>query len=210
MVNEDLRRELLAMQDEDVRVRSELAGQLGGPYVPRMEEVHVRNAARLRALIAEYGWPSEDVAGKDGARAAWFIAQHAMGDPDFQRHALALIRACVAHRRLPAWHGAYLQDRIAMQEGKPQRYGTQWMDDPFDGYVRPWRIDDPGRVDELRASVGLGPLPPIPPPGPPLSAEERAAIEESQRWWHEWLVQKGWRADAPIAEDRNSEMSTSL
>lgn len=57
MANEALRRELVAMREEDLRVRQELmdAGELGGPYVPRMEALHVANAARLRALITEYG-----------------------------------------------------------------------------------------------------------------------------------------------------------
>ena len=67
MINQSLRNELLAMREEDLRVRGELdaAGELGGPYVPRMEAVHVRNAARLRELIAQYGWPAEDIAGEE-------------------------------------------------------------------------------------------------------------------------------------------------
>ena len=71
------------MREEDLRVRNQLmeAGELGGPYVPRMEAVHVRNAARLRELIAVHGWPAEDIAGEDGAKAAWFIVQHSVGEP---------------------------------------------------------------------------------------------------------------------------------
>ncbi|HJW99219.1 MAG TPA: DUF6624 domain-containing protein, partial [Terriglobales bacterium] len=86
MVNLALRQELVAMKEEDLRVRKELAdaGELGGPYVPRMEAVHVRNAARLRELLAKHGWPTEEIAGKDGAEAAWFVTQHAIGEPDFQ------------------------------------------------------------------------------------------------------------------------------
>lgn len=85
MILESLRQELLAMREEDLRVRGELdaAGELGGSYVPRMEAVHVRNAARLRELIVLHGWPAEDMAGEDGARAAWFIAQHAVVEPEF-------------------------------------------------------------------------------------------------------------------------------
>src|ERR1700735_3165486 len=102
MVNEALRSELLAMEAEDRRVRKELmdAGLLGGPYVPRMEAVHVKNAARLRELIAEHGWPAEDIAGEDGAKAAWFITQHAVGEPQFQREALRMVQACVAEGRV--------------------------------------------------------------------------------------------------------------
>src|SRR5579863_865743 len=195
MVDEALRGELLAMREEDLRVRDELManGELGGPYVPRMESIHVRNAARLRKLIAIHGWPAEDIAGEDGAKAAWLIAQHAIGEPVFQRQALIWLRDCAAAGRVPAWQAAYLEDRIALHEGRPQRFGTQWMDDPSDGRARPWRLAEPDRVDELRASVGLGPLHPVPEPGPDLPAEQRRQIEETCAWWETWLAGKDWR-----------------
>jgi hypothetical protein len=196
MISEQLRTELLAMRAEDRRVREELIASKemdGSHYVPRMEAVHRSNAVRLRELIAVYGWPGEDVAGKDGAEAAWFIAQHSIGEPKFQRTALRLIQACVAGGRTPAWHAAYLEDRIATQEGKPQRYGTQWMEDSVDGRIRPMRLADPEGIDELRQSVGLGPLRPIPERGPELPAEQREANERANRWWEEWMVARGWR-----------------
>jgi hypothetical protein len=196
VVNEQLRKELLAMREEDLRVRQELldAGQLGGHYVPRMEEVHVRNAARLRELIEQHGWPAEEAAGKDGAEAAWFITQHAIGEPQFQRHALKLLLACAAERRTPKWHAAYLEDRIAMYEGRPQRFGTQWIDDSRDGRARPWTLAEPDRVNDLRAEVGLGPLHPIPEPGPELPPETQKEMEDNRRWWEQWLTSKGWPA----------------
>ena len=169
------------------------AGELGGPYVPRMEAVHVKNAARLRALIAQYGWPTEEVAGKDGAEAAWFIAQHAIGEPEFQRDTLKRLQEAGSQGKTPAWHAAYLEDRIAMLEGRPQRFGTQWMDDPRDGLIRPWTLADPENVNQLRASVGLDPLRAIPEPGPDLSPEEQQKIRDNYRWWEEWHISKGWR-----------------
>ena len=194
MINEELRHHLLGMKAEDLRVRQELldSGELGGAYVPRMEAVHVRNAARLRALISEYGWPAEDIAGKDGAEAAWLVAQHAIGEPEFQRQVLRLLQDCAAAGRTPAWHAAFLEDRIAMYEGRPQRFGSQWLDDPRDGRVRPWKLADPEHVNDLRASVGLAPLHPIPELGPEIAEEHRQRIEAGARWWREWLVSKGW------------------
>ena len=194
MINEQLRKELVAMREEDLRVRQELfdAGQLGGQYVPRMEEVHVSNAARLRELIEQHGWPAENIAGKDGAEAAWFIIQHAIGEPQFQRRALKLLLACAAEGRTPKWHGAYLEDRIAMYEGRPQRFGTQWIDDSKDGRARPWNLAEPDRIDLLRAEVGLGALHPIPEPGPDLPLEKQKEMEANRRWWEQWLASKGW------------------
>ena len=184
------------MREEDLRVRGELeaAGELGGPYVPRMEAVHVSNATRLRELIAEHGWPAEDIAGEDGAKAAWFIVQHSVGEPAFQRQVLALLQESSAAGRVPAWQAAYLEDRIALHEGRPQRFGSQWVDSPEDGRLRPWRLADPEHVDDLRASVGLPPLHPIPEPGPPLAPGKRKELEESQAWWEQWFAAKGWRS----------------
>lgn len=195
VIDENLRRELLEMRAEDLRVRQELldAGQLGGAYVPGMETIHRKNAARLRELIAEHGWPGENIAGKDGAEAAWLIAQHAVGEPDFQRDVLHLLQNCAAAGHCPAWHAAYLEDRIALHEGRPQRFGSQWVDDSRDGRARPSKLADPEHVNDLRASVGLRPLHPIPEPGPDLPPERQEAIRESERWWAEWLAGKGWR-----------------
>jgi hypothetical protein len=194
VLNEELRSELIAMRAEDMRVRAELvaANELGGAYVPRMEAVHVKNAARLKEHIDRHGWPAEDIAGKDGSEAAWLIAQHAIGDPEFQRRALRLMHDCTIDGRIPAWHAAYLEDRIAMYEGRPQRFGTQWIDDPRDGRIRPWRLADAERVNELRTSVGLPELHPIPESGPDLPSDKQEEIRQNQRWWQEWLVSKGW------------------
>jgi hypothetical protein len=194
MIDEILRDELIAMRAEDMQVRAELAAadQLGGPYAHRMEAVHVKNASRLRELIDRHGWPAEDIPGKDGAEAAWLVAQHAIGEPEFQRRALFMMQACAADGRIPAWHTAYLEDRIAMYESRPQRFGTQWVDDARDGRIRPWRLADPERVNELRASVGLPNLPPVPEPGTDLPPDQQRRLEENYRWWQEWLVSKGW------------------
>jgi hypothetical protein len=195
MLNDALREELLAMRAEDLRVRQELvdSGELGGPYVPRMEAVHIKNAERLKELIMLHGWPDEQTVSRDGAEAAWFIAQHAIGNPAFQKECLLFLQASAEQGRVPRWHRAYLEDRIAMHEGRPQRYGTQWLDDAVDGRTRPWKLVDEERVNEFRADVGLGPMHPIPGPGPELSRDEQEAIRCNQLWWEEWLASKGWR-----------------
>jgi hypothetical protein len=196
MIDRALRTKLLALRDKDWRVGKELiaANELGGSYHPRMEAVHAENARRLRELIAQHGWPAADVAGEDGAEAAWLIAQHAVGEPAFMKHALELVRECGERKRCPAWHAAYLEDRIALYESRPQRFGSQWMDDPRDGLARPWTLADPEHVDELRASAGLKPLHAIPPPGPELAREVQEEHAAQQKWWLDWLASRGWRA----------------
>jgi hypothetical protein len=176
--NPALRAELRRLQDDDRTVRRKLieAGQLYGPhlpkdwYHPRMVEVHRRNNARLREIIAEHGWPGRSLAGDDGAEAAWFIAQHAVLDVDLQRQALALLEAAAAAgEALPA-HMAMLTDRVRMAEGKPQVYGCVHVGNE-QGELVPYPIEDPDGVEARRAAVGL----------PPLSqktAELRARVEQ--------------------------------
>lgn len=194
-MDDTLRTELLAMRAEDLRIRQELvdADELGGHYVPRMEAVHRKNALRLREIIATHGWPDEELVGADAAEAAWLIAQHAIGHPEFQRHTLQLLKDAADRGSVPRWHAAYLEDRVAMYEQRPQRFGTQWMDDARDGRIRPWVLAEPERVDELRAGVGLKPLAAIPEPGPDLPHEQQQAVLKNQRWWQDWLANQGWK-----------------
>ena len=142
-INERLRDELLAMDAEDQRVRRELldAGLLGDGYHPRMEEVHKRNAARLKEIILKHGWPGRALVGEQSAFAAWRIAQHAIGDPAFQRSCLCLLEEAAARGDVSPQHPAYMLDRIRMYEGKPQIYGTQFMPNE-DGDWAPWEIED--------------------------------------------------------------------
>jgi hypothetical protein len=192
-MNQALRNELLAMAAEDQRVRQELleAGELGKGYVPRMEAVHQANTARLKILIDEFGWPDSDSVGDDGTSAAWLIAQHAIGDPAFQRRALEHIEDKVKRRKVPAAHAAYLFDRIAMYEGRPQRYGTQYLLCE-DGLYRRWTTEDPEQLDARRAEVGLSPAPGDPPPAE-VTPESRAEYEEWVRGYHAWLERTRWR-----------------
>jgi len=164
-MNMTVRAELLQLKMEDGDVRRALveAGELYGPhlpadwYHPRMAAVHRHNTARLRALVAEHGWPGVALAGADGAEAAWFIAQHAVLDLDFQRAALAALTQAVASGDAPAWQMALLTDRVRMGSGQPQVYGSIHVGDEHGGLV-PYVTDDPEHVDARRAAVGLPPL----------------------------------------------------
>jgi len=192
-VNETLREELTAMAAEDRRVRQELlqAGKLGDGYAPQMEEVHRKNASRLKQIILEHGWPDRDLVGEEGTLAAWLIAQHAIGDPEFQKSALTLIQQKVEHRRVPAAQEAYLSDRIAMYEGRPQKYGTQSVLCP-DGQYKRWNTEDPEHLNERRVSMGMPPVEDDPPEMQPTSQ----SLVEYQHWlvgYEDWLRRTGWR-----------------
>jgi len=93
-MDEQLAAELLAMKTEDLRVRDQLArdGSLFEGYHPGMEEVHRRNAARLREIIAKRGWPGQSLVGPQATEAAWMIVQHDIAEPQFLRDMLEIFR----------------------------------------------------------------------------------------------------------------------
>jgi hypothetical protein len=155
-VNDALRDELIALADEDQRVRAELAadGSLYRGYNPAMEAVHLRNSARLEEIIDTHGWPGRALVGEEGSRAAWLILQHAISRPQFQRRGLALLQAAEASGDVPLVEVAMLEDRIRVFEGKPQVYGTQFDWDE-NGMMSPLPIDDVEHVNKRRAAIGL-------------------------------------------------------
>jgi hypothetical protein len=192
-VNQSLCDELVAMDEYDQSVRGELAadGSLFDGYHPRMAAVHRANAARLREIVAEQGWPGVPVVGDRGAFAAWRIAQHAIGEPPFMRLCRDLLHAAGARGEAPRWQFALLDDRIRAFEGRPQRYGSQLRDGP--NGPEPYPLEDEARVEEWRQEAGLPPLAEVlararanPPPVPRDQAAKDAA---ELRWRREvgWL-----------------------
>lgn len=197
-VNHSIRHELLQMRAEDERVRAELAedGSLFDGYHPRMAEAHRRNAARLAAILDEYGWTGKTLVGEDGAEAAWLIAQHAIGSPALQRRCLPLLEEAARQGEAPAWQLAYLTDRVRVLEGRPQVYGLMFDWDEA-GEMSPCEIEGPQNVDERRRSVGLPSL------AESVRRHRDAAQESNERppadWrarrkrMEEWARSVGWR-----------------
>lgn len=113
------------------------------------------NTDRLGKIVERYGWPSHTLVGKDGARAAWLLVQHADLSPRFQRKCLDLM-VQLPSDEISQKDVAYLTDRVLLAEGKKQVYGTQltWVD----GKWKPRPMEDEANVDKRRAGVGLPPL----------------------------------------------------
>lgn len=195
--NEELRQELLAMRENDFRVRSRviMGASIFAGYHPRMEQEHKRNAARLKEIIAEHGWPGRRLVGEDGMIAAWFIAQHAISDPPFQRQALELMKAAQKKSEVSAQAVAFLEDRIRVCEGRPQIYGTQFEPDER-GTYRPSRMIDPGRVNKRRKAAGMETLEERMTAVNADQQPENITAREYARYkknYENWLRKTGWR-----------------
>lgn len=150
-----LRRELAARveKDQDLRnrwIQNTDDKQLG----EQLSQVDRDNTAWLKGVVKAQGWPSISKVGRDGAQAAWLLAQHADLDPAFQEEVLTLMQAQVAKGEASGRLLAYLTDRVRLAQDKPQVYGTQFHD-TADGKLEPLQMEDPAHVDARRAAVGL-------------------------------------------------------
>jgi hypothetical protein len=122
----------------------------------RMGEIDRANTARMKEVVSKYGWPGKSLVGTEAAGAAWQIVQHSDNDVAFQRQCLDLITKLppgeVSNRHL-----AYLTDRVLLNEGKKQLYGTMLRRDESGNFV-PKPTEDEANVDKRRAALGLEPL----------------------------------------------------
>jgi hypothetical protein len=71
-----------------------------------------------------------------------------------QRGFLDALRGAAGQGEASVAHLAYLEDRVRVNAGQPQLYGTQFT--VTDGQFGPRPIESPQRLDERRAAAGLG------------------------------------------------------
>ncbi len=122
----------------------------------RMDVIDRANTVALQELLKSHSWFTVSEFGSEADDNAWLLVQHADHDPAFQQRVLEILtKLPKGETRLSNY--AYLWDRVAGHTGKKQRYGTQGHC-AGPGRWEPFEMEDPGRVDERRASIGLAPM----------------------------------------------------
>lgn len=152
---EAMRQELLQMVKEDQAARKEMLKMLAPDAAARRKiaDIDRKNTARMKEIIAKYGWPGKKLVGDDGAHAAWLLVQHADRDRAFQKQCLTLLERAVKTNEAAAADLAYLTDRVLVAEKKRQLYGTQFR--AVDGKMEPYPVADEKNLDQRRKEAGL-------------------------------------------------------
>lgn len=155
----DIAKQIIELKNKDVALRSQLiqTGQLGNGYHEEMAKLHNKNAAVLNEIMDSIGYPTIEKVGKEGSEAAWLVIQHSIGQPEFMKKGVKLLENAVIENKANPINLAYLTDRIAVFEGKPQIYGTQFDWDE-NGVMSPQDFDDLEKVNQRRKSIGLNKL----------------------------------------------------
>jgi hypothetical protein len=142
--------ELMQMRDADQAMRKQ-AMRDGGKGDP---SVDVRNTKRMKEIVQQIGWPTKSKVGAEASQAAWLLVQHADRDVEFQIQCLKLLKEAPADEVRKA-HIAYLEDRVRVNTGRPQLYGTQFYRDK-NGVFGPRPIADTENLERRRSEMGLG------------------------------------------------------
>lgn len=126
-------------------------------FFDRKRELQIERTDRIKQIFDDVGFPAPPEYDAKTATNFWLLVQHSDNDPAFQQRVLDAMESLPQGTVKPS-EKAYLIDRVRINTNRPQLYGTQ-VDYDFDrARAFPMPVEDPARVDERRAAVGLEPL----------------------------------------------------
>jgi hypothetical protein len=121
-----------------------------------MAELDTENQATLDRIIALCGWPNYDIFGYESGRAAQIVALHAINLTKYYPYIVAEFKK----KQLSGEIYALFVDKMLVNEGRLQRYGTQIH--MVTKKLAP--VEDPAQINEHRLEIGLDLLPEFPIP----------------------------------------------
>lgn len=104
------------------------------------------------SVLKKYGWLGVDEVGREGNTALFLVIQHS--NLKMQESCIPIMKEAVKNGKLEAGQLALLIDRIEMNNGRKQIYGSQ-IQETSNGTLVIYPITDEKNVDRRRAEVGL-------------------------------------------------------
>lgn len=122
----------------------------------KINDIDSVNLRVVKSIIEKYGWLGSDVVGEKANSALYLVIQHS--DEDDRAFFLPIMRKAVENSSAKKQDLAYLEDRVADDQGRKQLYGTQvGFDETTEKYYL-LPLEDLENVDARRAEMGLIPL----------------------------------------------------
>lgn len=135
----------------------ELAGAVSEELEYKKDSILTANYQFAKNIFDTYGFPGISQVGEQCSNDYWLLVQHSDMDVSFQEMVSNEFGNQVAKNNASSQNMAYLIDRVLVNKGEPQIYGTQVVFDTL-GNPTPKKLKDLQLVDTLRRSVGLDPL----------------------------------------------------
>lgn len=124
------------------------------------DSVFAANFRKAEYIFNKYGFPGYAKVGKEASTDFWLIVQHCDKHTDFQKRVLKAMDLEVKKNNANPKDYAYLFDRVKVNSGEKQMFGTQvTYEVATTGRAIPkLGLIDPENVDKLRKEYGLEPL----------------------------------------------------
>lgn len=122
------------------------------------DSVFTTHQKRLSKIFKQNGFVGIDKVGAEGSKNFWLMVQHSDHNPDFQKEVLEKMKIEVDKGNADASNYGLLVDRVKLNTGQAQIYGTQVTYNMHTGQAYPKKLADSITVNERRKSIGLEPL----------------------------------------------------
>ena len=124
----------------------------------KKDSIYRANQKRAEEIFENIGFPGYDVVGPKGSGDFWAIVQHSDFDPEFQKLVLGAMLIEVKKQNASNRQYALLTDRVNINTGEKQIYGSQVEYNLFTGKARSLATIDPENINRRREEVGLEPI----------------------------------------------------
>jgi hypothetical protein len=121
------------------------------------DSVFTTHQKRIEEIFNEYGFVGYDLAGEEGSDNFWLMVQHSDHDPEFQLKVLKEMEKHMKRGNASHKYYAFLTDRVNLNMGKEQIYGTQFDYNEL-GQAFPKNMSDTTGIDMRRLRMGLIPI----------------------------------------------------
>ena len=122
------------------------------------DSVFALNGHRMKAIFDKYGFPGYNLVGEKGSNNFWLMVQHCDKDVNFQQMVLKAMKAELPQHNADPKSFAYLADRVSINTGRKQIYGTQLTYNTDSCQAIPKPLEDSLNVNKRRAAIGLEPI----------------------------------------------------
>lgn len=150
--NKEVARLIIQMANRDQQARKLAAKDFS--FWKEVRKTDRKNIKRFKQIINQFGWPTISLVGKRASHLAWLLAQHADSNVEFQEQCLNFLIMAEKNNDARKQEVAFLTDRVLVNKGKPQLYGTQFYVDK-NAKMLPRSIKNINLLEQRRNIMGL-------------------------------------------------------
>ena len=147
-MNKLLKKYISQLVEQDQKFRKNLVREeLGSYLVYLVDSVHNQ---LIHRILDQHDYPTQRLIGRQGMKDFWLLVQHQDLD-------IKLQEGCLANSDFEPREKALLTDRVLINKGEKQIYGTQFYRNST-GKLIPRPIKKISQLEKVRKSVGLIPF----------------------------------------------------